>query len=411
MARLRGENTSGISTAQHLPVEWSTEKGIRWKQAVPGRGNSSPVIWGDHVLVTTALGEIEGSKLVVCSFDRRTGTLQWQAEAGQARGTSHNKNGYASASVVTDGSQVFASFGSVGLFAYDLATGQQQWQANLGPLQHEWGSASSPVLVGEHVIQLCDSAAESSLKAFDKHTGQVVWSTPRTSTGCWSTPLLVEATDAAGQKRQELIVNGTGVDGSGTGYITAYDPADGHELWRVQGTTEVVCPSAIAGGGLVISTSGRNGPIMAIRPGGNGDVSSSHIVWKYSRGGEYVPTGLAQQNRLYLMADGGVISCLNLASGEEVWRDRLKGTFTASLISADGHLYATNEYGVVYVLAVGDKFQTLAENDMQGACWLRLPWPPATFFCAPKRSYTAWPARGKAICRPKLRPANKLPFF
>ncbi|HZZ30087.1 MAG TPA: PQQ-binding-like beta-propeller repeat protein [Pirellulales bacterium] len=361
----RGENTSGLSASQHLPIEWTTEKCIRWKQPVPGRGNSSPVIWGDHVLITSALGEDEGSKLVVCALDRRSGAPQWQADAGTARGSKHNKNGYASASVVTDGQRVFASFGSAGLFAFDLDTGHPLWHADLGPLTHEWGSASSPVLVGQNVIQLCDSATESSLKAFDQRTGQPVWSTPRTSTGSWSTPVIIDAVDAAGQQRPELVVNGTGVDGSGSGFITAYDPADGHELWRVQGTTDVVCPTAIVCGGLVISTSGRNGPIIAIRPGGSGDVTASRIAWKYSRGGAYVPTGVALGNRLYLIADGGVMSCLNLASGEEVWRERLKGTFTPSLVAADGHIYATNEFGTVYVLAAGDKFQTLAANDMQ----------------------------------------------
>jgi outer membrane protein assembly factor BamB len=361
----RGVNTSGVSSDQSLPVEWTTEKGIRWKQSVPGRGNSSPVVWGDQVLITSALGEAEGSRLVVCSFDRRTGKLQWQADAGQARGSSHNKNGYASASVVTDGQQVFASFGGAGLFAWELATGRPQWHADLGALQHEWGSASSPVLVGNYVIQLCDSEAESSLKAFDKRDGSPVWSTSRTSTGCWSTPVLVDANDAGGQKLEELVVNGTGVDGAGSGCIIAYDPGDGHELWKVQGTTGVVCPTAIVGGGLVISTSGRNGPIIAIQPGGAGDVTTSNVVWKHARGGAYVPTGVAYRNRLYALADGGVISCFNLGSGEEIWRERLRGTFTASLVAGDGRIYAVNEYGMVYVMAASDNYQSLATNDMQ----------------------------------------------
>jgi outer membrane protein assembly factor BamB len=323
------------------------------------------VVWGDHVLITSALGETETSRLVVSSFDRRTGTLQWHADAGQAHGSSHNKNGYASASVVTDGRQVFASFGGAGLFAWDLANGHPQWHADLGPLEHEWGSASSPVLVGNYVIQLCDCQTESSLKAFGKADGSQVWSTPRSSTGCWSTPVLVEATDAAGQKREELVVNGTGVDRAGEGCIIAYDPGNGHELWRVQGTTDVVCPTAIVGGGLVISTSGRNGPMIAIQPGGAGDVTASNVVWKHARGGAYVPTGVAYRNRLYAVADGGVISCFNLGSGEEIWRDRLRGNFTSSLVAGDGRIYAVNEYGIVYVVAADDTFRSLATNDMQ----------------------------------------------
>src|SRR5262249_33244955 len=152
-------------------------------------------------------------------------------------------------------------FGSAGLFAFELATGHPQWRQDLGSLEHQWGTASSPVLVGNLVIQLCDAAADSTLQAFDKATGRPAWRTPRNSSGSWSTPVLVDITDAAGQSRQELVVNGTGVDGAAGGSVIAYDPTNGKELWRVQGTTEVVCPTAIVGSGMVISTSGRNGPI------------------------------------------------------------------------------------------------------------------------------------------------------
>jgi len=137
-------------------------------------------------------------------------------------------------------------------------------------------------------------------------------------------------------------------------------------LWRVVGTTEVVCPTAIVGGDLVVSTSGRNGPIIAIRPGGEGDATHSNVVWKLSKGGAYVPTGIAYRNRLYTIADGGILTCYNLGSGDEIWRNRLRGTFSASLIAANGNLYATSEYGVVYVVPAGDTFQPpIAENDME----------------------------------------------
>ena len=201
------------------------------------------------------------------------------------------------------------------------------------------------------------------MKAFDKNDGHLLWSTARPSSGCWSTPVLVEAIGADGQKQQQLVVNGTGVDGAGKGSVIAYDPDNGHELWRVEGTTEVVCPTPIVGGGLVISTSGRNGPVMAIQPGAAGDAASK-VVWKHARGGAYVPTGLAYRNRLYTLADGGIISCLNLGDGEEIWHERLRGNFTSSLVAGDGRIYASNEAGMVYVMAADDKFQSLATNDM-----------------------------------------------
>ncbi len=361
----RGENCSGVAADKNLPTQWSTSRGIRWKAGLPGRGNSSPVVWGDDVIITSAVGEGEGSQLVICALDRQTGKPHWQTEAAKASGSTHNKNGFASASVATDGRQVFASFGSAGLFAFDLSTGRQLWHAELGSLAHQWGSASSPVLVGNVVVQLCDSAAESDIRAFDMTTGELIWKTDRPSHGCWTTPVLVTARDASNQPRQELVVNGTGMDGAANGYVIAYDPTDGQELWRVQGTTDVVCPTAILAGGLVISTSGRNGPIFAVRPGGSGEVTATNVAWKQPRGGAYVPTGVAYRNRLYTIADGGVMTCFNLADGEQVWRDRLKGTFSASLVAGDGHIYAVNEYGVVYVVAAGDKFELLATNDME----------------------------------------------
>jgi outer membrane protein assembly factor BamB len=362
----RGVNTSGISTSQHLPTTWTTQQNIRWKQAVPGKGNSSPVVWGDHVLLTSGVEDSQGVQLSVYSFDRQTGTRQWKTEPVHCSGSTHSKNGYASASVTTDGNLVYAFFGSAGLTAFDLESGRQRWRKELGPLEHQWGTASSPVLVGNLVVQLCDAAVNSSIQAFDKTTGERVWNTSRDSSGSWSTPVLVEATDAAGQKRRELVVNGTGVDGGDGGAVIAYDPATGQELWRVVGTTEVVCPSAIVGDDLVISTSGRSGPIIAIRPGGDGDVTHSNVVWKHSKGGPYVPTGIAYRNRLYTIADGGILSCYNLGNGDEIWRDRLRGTFSASLIAGNGNLYATSEYGVVYVVAASDTFQPpIAANDMQ----------------------------------------------
>jgi outer membrane protein assembly factor BamB len=353
----RGDNACGISPDTNLPVQWTATRGVRWKVSVPGRGNSSPVVWGDHLLVTSEFAESEGADLIVYSFDCHTGERQWERRAAKSQGSTHNKNGFASATVATDGQTVFASFGAAGLFAFDLRDGRQLWRANLGTLEHQWGVASSPVLVDNLVIQLCDSAAGSKLQALFKSTGHPVWSADRASTGCWTTPVLLDV-----EKARQLVVNGTGTDGR-PGNLIAYDPADGREIWRAAGTTDVVCPTAIVASGLVVSTSGRNGPIFAVRPGA-GDITATGVVWKLSRGGPYVPTGVAYRNRLYIVADGGVVSSYNLGNGDIIWRDRLKGNFSASLVAADGKIYATSEYGVVYVFEAADKFNLLAENDL-----------------------------------------------
>src|SRR5690606_14498685 len=147
-------------------------------------------------------------------------------------------------------------------------------------LDHMWGTASSPVLCGDLVIQLCDAERHSSIAAFHQATGERVWLTTRASYGSWSTPVLIEAVDAAGQTRLELVVNGTGTDDAQGGSVIAYDPLSGRQLWQAQGTTDIVCPTIIDAGPLLISTSGRNGPIFALRPGGDGDVTNSHVAWK-----------------------------------------------------------------------------------------------------------------------------------
>lgn len=169
--------------------------------------------------------------------------------------------------------------------------------------------------------------------------------------------------------RPELIVNGSGAGaGQGGGWVVAYDPQSGGELWRVRGTTDVVCPTPLLAGGLVISSSGRNGPVMAIRTGGNGDVTSSHVVWKHGRGGPYVPSGVSVGNRLYLIRDEGALDCYDVASGKRLWQERLRGSFTASLVAGDGKLYATSEQGRVYVIAVGEQFKLLATNRLDERC-------------------------------------------
>jgi len=362
----RGASRDGVADDQTLPLTWSDAEGYRWKTSVPGAGNSSPVVWGDSVYLTSAVGENPPRAAVLC-FSREDGQLQWQTEVAALEDRTHVKNGHASASVATDGERVFAFFGSAGLFCFD-PQGRQLWQAELGDLGHVWGTASSPVLYGDLVIQLCDNEQDSYVATYDRNSGEQVWRTPRDSYGSWSTPVFVEAERDDGETRDELVINGTGTSASGGGWVIAYDPATGEELWRVQGTTDIVTPTAIVHAGLVISTSGRNGPTLAIRPGGSGDVTSSHVVWKLRRGGAYVPTGVGYGNRLYTVSDGGVAASYNVGNGEVIWRERLPGTFTSSLIAGAGRIYATNERGTVYVLAADDTYSLLATNAMNERC-------------------------------------------
>jgi outer membrane protein assembly factor BamB len=268
--------------------------------------------------------------------------------------------------VATDGERVFAFFGSSGLGCYDY-DGRRLWHADLGDLDHKWGTAASPVLFRDTVIQLCDCAENSYLVALDKVSGEPRWRTPRSSTGCWTTPVLVEA-EVGGSRRVELVVNGGVQSGLSGCMVVAYDPTDGRKLWSVHGTTELVTPTILVGDGILYAASGRNGPVMAIRPGGSGDVTGTHLVWKYTRGGPYIPSGVLYRNRLYLVSDSGVLTCYNAGNGGKMWSQRLRGTFTASLVAADGRIYATSERGTVYVFAAADSFKLWAENELDERC-------------------------------------------
>jgi len=362
----RGAALNGVSGDEWLPIQWSAAKGLRFTAHVPGSGNSSPVVLEDRVLLTSAVGSANQRELALLCFDRASGRLLWQRTAGTPAGTTHSKNGHASATVATDGQRVFSFFGSAGLFCHDLE-GERLWHVPMDSLKQKWGFASSPVVYGPIVIQLCDGEKVSYIAAFDRQTGTQVWRTERPSQGCWTTPVIVQAQSAEGP-RPELVVNGTGGAGGSAGYVIAYDPLTGEELWRVSGTTDIPCPTTIVADGLVVSTSGHDGPVIAIEPGGNGDVTDTHVVWRHANGGPYVPTGVALNGRLYLINDGGMVVCLDLQSGQRKWKKRLRGTFSASLVAGEDRIYAVSEQGDVFVFAAADRFRLLAANRMHERC-------------------------------------------
>lgn len=357
----RGHNSQGIAPGGSPPVDFDAGS-ARWQVTIPGSGNSSPVVWDDTIFLTTAEGDRRSPELYLLAYDRASGRLRWKVRVGPTEDPTHAKNGHASASVTTDGQRVYAFFGSAGLYCYDMG-GQFVWHADLGRLEHIYGTASSPILYEGAVIQLCDSETDSYLAAFDTETGERLWRTPRASNGCWTTPVLVTAETDRGT-RDELLVNGG--DYGSSGRLTAYDPRTGDELWYVEGTTELVTPVALAAGELVFSLSGRNGPIMAVRPGGSGNVGDSHLLWRLPRGGPYIPSGVVYRNRLYVLTDRNNLACYNPGNGEEIWTARISGQFTSSLIAADGRLYACSEQGSVYVFEAGDQFHLLAENELPG---------------------------------------------
>jgi len=223
-------------------------------------------------------------------------------------------------------------------------------------MSHQWGTASSPIVTGNVVIQLCDAERGSSIRAFNKSSGKPVWQTPRVSNGAWSTPVLFLGAGGIPQ----VVVNGTGTSDGSPGSIISYAVKDGRELWRREGTSDIPCPSAIVDGRWIVSSSGSNGPILGIEFD-----QKPEVRWSVSSGGPYVPTGVIVRPHLYLVSDGGVMTCRKLSDGTLVWRHRFPGSFSASLVSAEKKIYAVSERGTVYVVAAAAKFQLLASNHMR----------------------------------------------
>lgn len=362
--QFRGSGSQGISPETGLPVKWSATSNVRWKTPLPGPGHSSPIVWGNRVFLTAFkpagvwryVSSNKGQLLVLC-LDKATGRILWEREvAGEGIEDTHSVNSPASPTPVTDGKYVYVYFGSRGLVAFDF-DGNRIWENRFGPFPNEWGSASSPVLYGDLLLLNCDTDAEDFLMAVDKNTGKVVWKTPRpNSTRSWPTPVVWKAGG-----RDEIVV-------SGSRRVKAYDPKDGRELWTVDGLTQWVTPTPVAAHGLLFIAS--NGPggniIMAIKPGGRGNITGSHVAWRYERSAPYVPSPVVVGDYLFAVKNGGVMTCLDARTGAQIWQERLpaSGDYYASLVAADNKIYALSEDGKATVVAAKPAFELLSSNDL-----------------------------------------------
>jgi outer membrane protein assembly factor BamB len=351
--RWRGPSGQGLVEGSGYPDEWSDTKNVLWRVPVAGSGNSSPIVFGDRIFLTTA--EDSGRKLSLLSYRRTDGELLWQTAIGaEAVEHVHQKNGHASATPVTDGVRIFASFGSQGLAAFDF-DGEILWHRKLGALSNYHGSAGSPILYRGSVILYQDQEKGSFVAAFDQKTGEKLWSTERAATVGWGTPVVIRA---AG--RDELIV-------SSQHAVNAYDPGNGKLLWTVQGNKFEVIPTPVVGHDLVFCSSGRSGPTLAIRPGGSGDVTATHVAWSSPKGSPFVPSPIVVGDHLYLVNDIlSVVTAYEAKTGKLVFQGRLgsekKESFSASPVAVDGKVFFTNDDGETFVLAAGSEFELLHVN-------------------------------------------------
>jgi outer membrane protein assembly factor BamB len=295
--------------------------------------------------------------LLVLAVDKTSGKILWErtVKASSVEDV-HPTNSPASPTPVTDGRYVYVYFGSAGLIAFDFS-GNVAWEKRLGPFPSDWGSASSPVLFGNTLLLNVDTDGDDFLLAVDKITGKTIWQTPRGRvTRSWSTPVIWNANG-----RDEIVI-------SGSQRVKGYDPVSGKELWVADGLTEWVAPTPVVAHGLLFVAS--NGPggniIMAIRPGGSGNITRSHVVWRYERGAPYTPSPVVVGDYLYAVRSGGLLTCLNAKTGAEMWQQRLpaRGDYYASLLAADGKIYALSEDGETTVIAAKPTYQLLSVNDM-----------------------------------------------
>jgi outer membrane protein assembly factor BamB len=390
----RGPGASGIGDGQGALTSWDVAggKGIRWTTPIPGVANSSPVVSGDRVFVTAAVGgkgdstfrtglygdvdsvpDDSSHTFRLYALDKKTGKVLWErtAHEGVPPVKRHMKSSLANPTPVTDGKRVIALFGTGGLYAYDFE-GRHLWKQDLGVLDsgwfydktYQWGFGSSPVIYGSTVIVQVDIQRGSFVAAFDLETGRQAWRTAREEIPTWGTPTIVR-----GEKGDELVTNGTTIRG--------YDPKTGALLWSLGPNSEVTVATPVAGEGVVFVTAGYPPvrPIYAIRPGSRGDLSlaegasaSPAIAWSSAKDGTYIPTPLVYQGHLYTLHNDGRLSCYDAKTGTLVYRERVRpgGSFSASPVAADGRLFFTSEEGEVFVVRAGPKFELLATNATGG---------------------------------------------
>lgn len=391
--QFRGPDSTGVAHGHNLPQTWSATDNIVWKTKIPGRGWSSPIVWGDRIFVTSAVqeegtpetvkkglylgGERSKSKpaqrWTVYAIDWKTGKIVWEqvAHRGEPKFGIHLKNSYASETPVTDGKRVYAYFGNVGLYCYDL-DGKLLWSKEFGsfPMRASWGTAASPVLYQNRLYIVDDNQEKSFAVALDAETGKEVWRVEREEKSNWVTPVIWE-----NPKRTELIT-------SGTHRIRSYD-LNGKLLWELGGSSVIDIPTPIAQRDMLYVASGyvadARRPIFAIRPGASGDISlakdqtsNQFIAWCQKKAGPYNPSPIVYDDLLYVLYDRGLLACYDAKTGKEVYAkqqiDESAHEFTASPWAYEGKIFCLSEGGTTFVIQADKQFKVLGRNPVGELC-------------------------------------------
>lgn len=370
----RGPSHDGVSKETGLPVKWSATENIAWKLALPAYSGATPIIWGDLIFLNVATANGTGD-LELWAVDRNKKDAIWKRPIAGGNHIERKQN-MSSPSPVTDGRTVWVMTGVGALKAFDFA-GKELWsrdiQTDYGRFGLNWGYASSPLLYGDalyvQVLHGMKTDDPSYVLKIDKATGKTLWRVERStdalseSPDAYTTPLLVQQGG-----KTEIVITGADV-------VTSHDPATGTELWRADVLNPSndrnyrIVASPVLASGLIIAPS-RNNPLVALRPGGSGDVSRSHVVWTFPRGPD-VPTPVSDGTYLYVVVESGVVYCLDLKTGALVYGpERVPNDFySASPVLADGKIYVTGEtQGVTTVFRAGPKFEILSSNSLGDPC-------------------------------------------
>jgi outer membrane protein assembly factor BamB len=360
----RGPTGQGLSAAKDVPVQWNATDNVTWKTEIPGRGWSSPVLSKGRLYLTSAVAPENGSDIALHALciDAADGRILWNTEVFRPDPASaaamHRKNSPASPTPIAGTDRLYVHFGHMGTAALDYE-GKVLWRQTSLSYSPVHGSGGSPLMFGDELIFSADGGKDPFVVALDTASGEVRWKTPRNTRSkkpfSFSTPLAIEV---AGKPQ---------VISPGSGFVGAYDPADGRELWRVTyGEGYSVVPRPVFAKGLLFVSSGFDQPVAyAINPeGASGDATSSGVVWTNRKGAPCTPSMLVVGDELYFVSDGGIATCADARTGKVYWTERLGGGFSASPVAAEGRIYFQNESGVGFVLKSGPSFELLAKNDL-----------------------------------------------
>jgi outer membrane protein assembly factor BamB len=359
--QFRGPDGQGHADEARLPTAWSTNHNVAWRTELPGKGWSSPVIWGDQIWMTAALEE--GRSLHALCVAKTSGRLLHDVELFRREKALaiQNKNSHASPTPVIEAGRVWVNFGTTGTACLDTGTGKVLWRSTELQCDHMVGPGSSPVLQQNLLVLTCDGTNVQYVAALDKATGQLAWKTPRSGAlrprpdvqKAFCTPLAV-AVDG----RDQLII-------PGADWVYGYEPLTGQEIWRVGYKGFSNTPRPVTGHGLVYVCTGFMQPeLWAIRLGAHGDATATHVAWKYTKKMPLKPSPLLVGAELYMVSDTSTASCLEALTGALLWEQRLGGNFSASPLVAGGKIYFFSEEGKTSVVAPGRAYQLLATNDL-----------------------------------------------